>query len=139
MAIEQAGENWREWLARHQIRATTQRVAVLKALARLPHPDAESIYHAIRGQSPGYSLATVYNTLERFRQRGLVQVVDIEGRRHYDLRGDRHDHLFCQQCGALVDSPAAHAGPEPEAGNWQIEGVTVVWRGTCPDCAQNVR
>ena len=57
---------------RHGLRRTRQRERLYEALAAsTAHPTAEELYEQVRRDTPGLSLATVYNTLEAFCRVGL--------------------------------------------------------------------
>lgn len=53
------------------VRPTQQRVAVYQYLAAHPiHPTAETIYRELIAQYPGFSRATVYNSLHKLAEAG---------------------------------------------------------------------
>lgn len=117
---------------------TIQRYAVLEFLQDNDlHPTAEGIYQSLRGIYPTLSRATVYNTLEVFKQYGLVQEVNIErDKAHYDYRIDPHHHFLCRRCSRIYDvgldrSPIG-------MGEWvdghKIEEVRLYIIGTCSEC-----
>ncbi|WP_084661606.1 Fur family transcriptional regulator [Sulfobacillus thermosulfidooxidans] len=124
------------------LRITPQRLAVFESIAALDHPAADDIYDRLRHSHSAMSVATVYNTVERLVQEGLVRVIMVEGKRRYDLRLDRHDHLLCQVCHRLEDCPddcpsAGIAVPKEllvKGQTWQINQHTVILEGVCPDC-----
>lgn len=70
------------------------------------HMTAEQVHGALRQRYPAVVLATVYNNLNKLTQSGKVRRITVEGMPdRYDRRA-RHDHLVCDQCGALVDVDA---------------------------------
>lgn len=126
---------WAWALRRIGLRATPQRLAVLAALEALPHPDADSVWAAVQQSHPSVSLATVYNTLERLGEAGLIQALRVGERRRYDARPDPHYHLYCRRCQTLVDiDPGWAPQPGPPGAGWQVERVAVTWIGLCPRC-----
>jgi Fur family ferric uptake transcriptional regulator len=87
-------------------RATPQRVAVLEALLQAnTHLTADQMFSNLSDRVPSLTLSTVYRTLERLREVGLITETDLgEGARHFELFGDEpHHHLVCQGCGAMLD------------------------------------
>lgn len=98
-----------EMIARAGLRPTRQRLA----LAELAfgqgerHISAESLHEeAIRAEIP-VSLATVYNTLRRFKDRGLLrEVLVAPGKVYFDTNSKDHHHFFHENSGELVDIPA---------------------------------
>lgn len=71
------------------------------------HLTAEQVFERLRETCPGVSLATVYNNLKKLVAAGLVRKVTVEGSPDRYDRVERHDHLVCQQCGALADATFA--------------------------------
>lgn len=118
------------------LRVTRQRSVVLQALMALPHPDVAAIYGCARQHHPTLSLATVYNVLDTLRAVGLVAILEYRGRRHFDVRIDRHDHIRCRRCGLVADvvrHPLTRV-ERPPSSTWIIEGQAMVWEGLCPSC-----
>jgi len=84
---------------------TAQRVDIaLVMLARPQHLSAEQIIAAIRAGGLKISKATVYNTLNLFRERGLVRTVDVDPtRQFYDSSTGAHHHFYNEDTGELTD------------------------------------
>jgi Fur family iron response transcriptional regulator len=84
---------------------TAQRVDIaLVMLARPQHLSAEQIIAAIRAGGLKISKATVYNTLNLFRERGLVRTVDVDPtRQFYDSSTSAHHHFYDEDTGELTD------------------------------------
>ena len=84
---------------------TAQRVDIaLVMLARPQHLSAEQIIAAIRAGGLKISKATVYNTLNLFRERGLVRTVDVDPtRQFYDSSTAAHHHFYNEDTGELTD------------------------------------
>jgi Fur family peroxide stress response transcriptional regulator len=124
-----------------RLAVTPQRVAVFRALcARRDHPSPEDLHEALRRSMPTLSLATVYKTLHRLRDLGVVEEVGVVGdnRRRFDGRVDRHHHLVCTSCRRVLDydDPRYDAVPPPRrAGGFRPRAVAVQVFGTCADCA----
>ena len=84
---------------------TAQRIDIaLVMLARPQHLSAEQIIAAIRLGGLKISKATVYNTLNLFRERGLVRTVDVDPtRQFYDSSTTPHHHFYNEDTGELTD------------------------------------
>lgn len=87
------------------IKLTPQRLAILNYLdGNKLHPSADDVYRAVSRQFPTMSLATVYNTLQALRDKGVLQELTIEpGKKRYDPDSTRHHHLICVKCKGIVD------------------------------------
>ncbi|MHC5025066.1 MAG: Fur family transcriptional regulator, partial [Planctomycetota bacterium] len=86
-------DSTRELFNKHELRCTTQRVAVFETLrACTSHPTAEELFRLVRPRMDRLSLATVYNTLEALCGAGLARkIATVDGTSRYD--GDTSDHV----------------------------------------------
>lgn len=94
------------WLRSIGQRATPQRLLVLSAFRDSgEHLTADDIYARIGERSPAVNRSTVYRTLETFRDLGVITETDLGGgvRCFQLLDQDRHHHLVCHECGAMID------------------------------------
>lgn len=86
---------------------TPQRIEIAEILLKEPqHLSAEQVIERLQAKGSRVSKATVYNTLNLFTERGLVNecVVDPE-RRFYDSNTDAHHHFYNLDTGELIDIP----------------------------------
>lgn len=96
-----------ERLRQLDILPSAQRVAIAEfVLSTCTHPGAEDVYQAIQAKLPTISLATVYNTLHLFAERGLLQELAIaQGKVVFDCMVEPHHHLVDVDTGAIHDLP----------------------------------
>ena len=112
---------------------TRPRLAVAQVtLARPRHLTAEQVHAAVKSNGDQASLATVYNTLKLFTQRGLLREVIVEpGRVFFDSETRPHHHFYDPGTGELTDIPADELGrfdlPQPPAGK-VIADIQVIVR-----------
>lgn len=101
----------RDLFARHNIRCTTQRIALYDALlAAKNHPTAEELFRLVKPQTPRLSLATVYNTLEVLCSAGLCRRLPTSPPRtgcRYDADTTDHLHVRIKETGEIRDVPPA--------------------------------
>lgn len=122
------------------LRATPQRVAVLRALAASSdHPGAEEICTRVRRKIPMISTATVYKILGELRTIGQAKALPFPGKVRFDFGGHPdHHHLVCDRCGRTEDVPAISRTngrvAVPRRNGYQILGVEMAFRGFCPEC-----
>ncbi|ARU47435.1 Fur family transcriptional regulator [Sulfurospirillum diekertiae] len=87
-----------------ELKATPQRISVLKELDKKGHPTIDDLYNALKKENPSMSLATVYKNLATLKEKGVViEVNTAEGKMRYDIYSKPHIHLVCQQCGSIED------------------------------------
>ena len=71
------------------------------------HLTANEIFEAARRRLPSISFATVYNSLNQFRDAGLLrEVVVAPGRSYFDTNTGHHHHFFVENDGELHDFPS---------------------------------
>ncbi len=120
------------------LRLTPQRLAILAYLeGNRRHPSAGDVYKAVRKKFPTMSFATVYNTLERLKRRGMVAELPLEaGKKRFDPDTRPHHHLVCVICKRIVDvSSASHpALPKAKRAGFEVIGSHVEFYGMCPSC-----
>lgn len=93
-------------LATTGLRITNQRAIILDIIKRSePHLDADEIYRRAREKEPRISLSTVYRSLQRFKEMGLVEEYHFdESHHHYEAKPpSTHHHLVCLGCGRVVE------------------------------------
>lgn len=120
------------------LRPTRQRVALARLLfdgqerGASRHVTAEGLHAEVRAKRTGVSLATVYNTLNQFRDAGLLrEVVVAPGRSYFDTNTGHHHHFFIEPDGELHDFPSDKVTigglPTPPKGT-KVSRVDVVVR-----------
>lgn len=119
-------------------RLTPQRMAIMECLqGNRDHPSAEDIFRQVKQTLPTISLATVYNTLDLMRERGIVSELTIDSRRRrYDPDTGPHHHLLCRCCGKILDicRQVDITLTNLEKGGFVVEGNHIEFYGTCPEC-----
>ncbi len=95
-------------LRRAGLRTTRQRLALGKLLfdGGDRHVTAETLHAEARANGVRVSLATVYNTLHRFTNAGLLREIMVDSQRTYfDTNTRDHHHFFIEEDRYLVDIP----------------------------------
>ena len=115
------------------IQPSAQRVAVAQyALATEDHPSADEVWDRVRKTFPMLSRATVYNTLNLFVAKGLLQALVIaEGKVVFDPKIDPHHHFIDDESGAIHDIPWESLQVKNVRGlrGYQVRQYQVVLRG----------
>lgn len=121
------------------LQVTYQRLAVYQALYySKEHPSAELVYLHVKKRFPMISLGTVYKTLERFHEVGLIQKVSpLTDVARYDAMTAPHIHTICLKCKSLQDVE----GPLPEIrlshhehNGFKVVSQQVLFQGYCAHC-----
>ena len=126
-----------EKLERAGIRPSAQRVAIAAyVLSTEDHPSADVVWSRVKAEFPMVSRATVYNTLQLFREHGLVQqLVLAEGSVVFDPKVEPHHHFVDDDTGAIHDIPwtALRVGKVDELEGVDVRDYMVVVRGRKKD------
>lgn len=126
-------------LREHGLQVTYQRLAIYQALFHtMDHPSAEEIYQQVRKRFPMISLGTVYKTLERFHDVGLIQKVSpLTEVARYEANVSHHHHLICLECQTIQDFGEAGMDVKvslPEGNGFEVLRSQVVLQGYCAHC-----
>ena len=117
----------------HGIQSTPQRVEVAEIFLTQPqHMSADQIIDRLHEKGSSVSKATVYNTLNRFADRGLAKEIMVDPvRKIYDSSTHVHQHFYNVDTGELHDIEESEVRiarlPELPEGT-QRESVDIVIR-----------
>ncbi|MEU8466097.1 transcriptional repressor [Streptomyces sp. NPDC029003] len=120
------------------LRVTGPRLEVLQVLAAGGHMDVESITAAARERLGTLTSQAVYEMLRHFLETGLATKFDRPGLPAvFEVAGPPHQHALCVRCGRVENVRAV--APEPAGESlraWRMgDGVEIIFKGLCPDCA----
>ena len=136
-------ERFREYLAsreKPQRFTDQQRELVGHIFARHKHFDTDELLDDLKNAGRNVSRATVYRTLTKLVDAGLLRKIEIGTRTVYDhdYGYPAHDHLVCDQCGKMIEfqHPALEELLETIAREHQfrVDGHSLVLSGTCAPC-----
>jgi len=125
---------------------TSQRKLLLSLIKKAGgHISAKELYRLASKKNESISLATVYRTLQLFKELGLV-----EERRlgqmycHYEMKESaEHQHLVCRSCGKVIefDSPLFNKLAEELQRDYSfiLKKIEVYMEGYCKDCAKDAK
>jgi Fur family ferric uptake transcriptional regulator len=142
--VSQSPENkFREYLAsrpRAQRFTNPQRQMVRFIFSTHNHFDAEQLCKEMVQAGLDVSRATVYRTLNKLVDAGLLRRLQLGERVAYehDYGYPQHDHLHCERCGKVLEfqSPEIEAALQRIAQEHRFRASTynLVIHGTCDAC-----
>ena len=144
VAVSQSPEaRFREFLTsrpKPQRYTEQQRELVRHIFEKHSHFDTDELLAELKAASRSVSRATVYRTLAKLVEAGLLRKIEIGPRTVYDhdYGYPWHEHLVCSNCGAMIEF--THEGiVEAVKGvaaqnQFRVEGYDLVVRGTCAEC-----
>ncbi len=128
-------------LRQRGLRATAQRVAVLRAVSGEPHVTADAVADTVRAEIGAISLQGVYDALAVLVDGDLIRRIQPAGSpARFEARvADNHHHVICRLCGRMADVDCA-VGSAPcltavDDMGYQIDEAEVIYWGRCPECA----
>jgi Fur family transcriptional regulator, iron response regulator len=120
-------------LKEHGIRPTAQRVAVAEYVLRATeHPSADKVWAGLRESFTMISMATVYNALNLFVEKGLLRELHLAPDSVlFDPNTDRHHHFIDEDTGRIYDVPwnQAEVGSVKPLPGFEVHDYQVVMRG----------
>lgn len=139
ISIEEKIENLKVACHENGLRVTPQRVEIYKTVAvSCEHPDAETVYAAIKKKMPNISFDTVYRTLASLEELGVIFRVDnLLPKARFDADKTPHYHFICTKCNEVYDiflgdncSEISQAARE----FGRVKDVNIQIRGICKNC-----
>ena len=104
------------------------------------HIDAKELYRMASGRDESISQATVYRTLNLFKELGLIEEMRLgKIRCYYEIKqSPEHQHLVCQGCGKIIEFQNPLVEQLIEAvrreHSFDVARVELYLEGYCSDC-----
>ncbi len=137
-------DQWIESLSESGYRVTAPRRVIIEIMAVSPRALGPlEIYDLGRKEYPGLGLVTVYRTLEKLEELGLIERVHHPQGCHMYLRAaDGHEHLvLCTVCGRAEyfsgDDISRLMNAVAEKTGFEIREHWLQLFGLCPNCKNN--
>lgn len=124
----------------YNLNITPQRIAIYQELIKSKnHPDSENIFRRIKNIFPEISLDTVYRTLSKFAEIGLIHIVEGYGEaKRYDPNTNNHHHFRCRQCYKIVDFYDECYDnlrvPKAFQKSFKVTNIKIILEGKCDEC-----
>src|SRR2546422_4650473 len=139
-----ADARFAESLAKNRLKMTRKRRAILERVLSLRgHFDVEHLLALLRESGLDISRATLYRTLPRLVEAGLVHKVEMaHGQARYEPIFGRHhhDHMVCLACGTIVEFESREIERLQEEvcrkKKFKMTDHTHQIRGLCSRCAR---
>ena len=127
------------------INLTTQRKAVYEIVCNAEdHPTAADVMNRLVERGHNFAYGTVYNSLRYLTDNGLIRELKLgETASRYDGKMDDHQHIVCENCGAvdevMTDAPVEWYAAVAEETGYDVHHAHVVFRGVCTECRNKSR
>ncbi|MGN1345635.1 MAG: Fur family transcriptional regulator [Eubacteriales bacterium] len=124
-------------------RNTVQKKLILDTLKRLNcHASAGMVFRALQETNPEIGRATVFRVLSAMAEDGKLRRLKFTNDDdRFDITLFPHSHIICRRCGRVEDvwfdeNPALTEHMTDTAG-FQVEEITIEFRGLCKSCREN--
>lgn len=145
MTIISLSDQWIQALQSDGCRITHARKAIVQLLIQSERAlGAIEIYDLARKEHPALGLVTVYRTLEKLEELGLIQRVHMpDGCHRYLKSAHGHEHLLlCTRCGKTVtfhgDDLSLLSQTVSQKTGFSIQDHWLQLFGVCPKCQESV-
>lgn len=128
------------FLKSNGIKPSYQRLKIYSFLLKNRiHPTVDTIYKNLCSEIPTLSKTTVYNTLNLFIQKKLIQKLIIEETEtRYDINTSTHGHFKCENCGEVYDIFLDNnLLQSPNLKNFETNEIHIYFKGLCEKCLKN--
>ena len=146
VAVSQSPEEkFREYLSsrpKAQRFTEQQRDMVRYIFSQHNHFDADQLIDDMKEQGFRVSRATVYRTLTKLVDAGLLRRLEMGPRMYYehDYGYPQHEHMHCTQCDKIIEfqTPAIEMALRKvcRQHHFNATGHSFIVRGTCTDCTR---
>lgn len=100
-------ENYKKYLAEHQLKFTKQRSLIIAEFLNAGgHVSVEDLFRIVKKKSKGVGLASVYRTVNSLVEAGLaMERKFLDKNSVYEIHeaGRHHDHLICMKCRKIFE------------------------------------
>lgn len=120
---------------------TSQRRLLLEILRDTEgHVDAKELFRRASARDESISQATVYRTLNLFKELGFIDEMRLgKIRCYYEIKqSPEHQHLVCQGCGKVMEFQSPYFEKLIEAvgqeHSFRVTKAELFLEGYCPEC-----
>ena len=134
-------ENIEKYLRDNEISPSYQRKRIFEYLyTNKNHPSVNEIYSVLINEIPTLSKTTIYNTLNLFISKKIVQsiIIDENELRYQILEQKNHAHFKCISCNKLYDIDVDTSNLKLDSlKNFDIHEQSFYFKGICENCKNN--
>jgi Fur family transcriptional regulator, ferric uptake regulator len=84
--------------------------------------------------------STVFRAVSGLERDGWIKRIDLgDGKVHYELTEEHHEHIRCNGCGRVVEVPGCvledASSAVTSSTGFKVTSHQLLFTGVCPDCA----
>ncbi len=128
-------QNFKEILDKSTLKATPQRLAILKELESNGHSNIDEIYENVKAIFPSISLATIYKNIISLKEENIITEVCHPKKNKYEVKKEPHAHFICRKCGEVEDIDLDNALTDELIQNYPNSTKELYIYGLCDKCS----
>ena len=100
----------------------------------------DELHEAVVQSLGAADYSTVFRAVSGMEKDGAIKRIDLgDGKVHYELSEDHHEHIRCDSCGRVVEVPGcvledAERSVKSSTG-FLVTSHQLLFTGVCPDCS----
>ena len=122
------------------LKATPQRILILKVISEHGHVEVEKIYEEIKKLIPSISIATIYKNLKTLEDFGLIKGANIARFKGlYEVNTSFHLHIVCKKCSSIIDVEVNKEEVKKYFSKFtdiDVEDLSITLFGNCKKCSR---
>jgi Fur family ferric uptake transcriptional regulator len=100
----------------------------------------DDLLEEVRSSLGSADYSSVFRAVNQLERQGVLDRIDLgDGRAHFEVREDHHEHIRCESCGRVDEVPVCvlddASAQVKELTGFKVTSHRVVFGGLCSDCA----
>ena len=100
----------------------------------------DELHEAVVQSLGAADYSTVFRAVSAMEKEGFIHRIDLgDGKVHYELVDEHHEHVRCESCGRVVEVPGCVLEDVSSAvktsTGFTVTSHQLLFTGTCPECA----
>lgn len=125
----------RELLQETGLKATPQRVAILKTIEEFGHASIDDIHDNLKESFPSMSLATIYKNVNFLKDENILDEINVrDSKPKYEVIKHSHGHFVCKVCKKVIDFEVKNVCDPIHEDIEKVDESDVFLYGTCKEC-----
>ena len=127
-------QHYKEILDKSTLKATPQRLTILKELDSCGHANIDEIYENVKSSFPSISLATIYKNIISLKEENIISEVCHPQKNKYEVTKEPHAHFICKKCGLVEDIELSNALSKDLINKYPKATKELYIYDLCPKC-----
>ncbi len=100
----------------------------------------DELHEAVVQRLGAADYSTVFRAVSGLERDGLIKRIELgDGKVHFELTEEHHEHIRCETCGRVVEVPGCvledASSAVTSSTGFKVTSHQLLFTGVCPDCA----